>query len=150
MIRVLVAALAVVALLVSWLVSERGDLQRGLQAAEEVAARLEAERHQLAQSVAARDAVDQKNTQELQYAHAENDRLRADVAAGHRRLLVKASCPAVSADSGSAGLADAGSAELAADARPDYLAIRDELALSRQMILGLQQYVREVCQRERR
>jgi prophage endopeptidase len=44
-------------------------------------------------------------------------------------------------------MADAGRAELAADARPDYFTLRNQLALSRQMILGLQQYVRGVCQR---
>jgi prophage endopeptidase len=44
-------------------------------------------------------------------------------------------------------VADAGTAELATNARPDYFTLRDQLALSRQMILGLQDYTRQVCQR---
>ena len=35
-----------------------------------------------------------------------------------------------------------GAAELAAEARQDYFALRDELALTRRMVLGLQDYVR--------
>ncbi|MCF5806476.1 lysis protein, partial [Pseudomonas tremae] len=69
------------------------------------------------------------------------------VADGSYRLRIKAFCPAMPSAAGTAGLADAGSAELAADARPDYFTLRDELALSRQMILGLQDYIRQVVQR---
>jgi len=83
-------------------------------------------------------AIDARHTQELTHAKAENDRLRAAVAAGQRRLLVNATCE----PTGAAGVADAGTPELTAQARQDYLALRDELALSRQMILGLQDYAR--------
>jgi prophage endopeptidase len=44
-------------------------------------------------------------------------------------------------------VADAGSAELAADARPDYFTLVDQLALTRQMVLGLQDHIRDVVQR---
>ncbi|WP_185049462.1 lysis system i-spanin subunit Rz, partial [Pseudomonas brassicacearum] len=66
---------------------------------------------------------------------------------GSQRLRVEASCPAVPADPGAGRLADAGTAELTADARPDYFTLRDQLALSRQMILGRQQHIVRVCQR---
>ncbi|SEJ46556.1 prophage endopeptidase [Pseudomonas linyingensis] len=147
MIRLLLAALAVVSLLALWLTSERSGLQRDLATAEGQVEQLQQSARLAEQAFAARDAVDQQHTEELSHARAENDRLRADVAAGGQRLFVKTACPAVPAYSGAAGVADAGAAELAADARPDYHALRDELALSRQMILGLQQYVREVCVR---
>lgn len=147
MTRLLLVALAVVSLLALWLASERSDLQDDLATSLDQVEQLQQSAHLAEQAFAARDAVDQQHTEELSHARAENDRLRADVAAGSRRLLVKAACPAVPADSGTAGVADAGAAELAADARPDYHALRNELALSRQMVLGLQQYVREVCVR---
>ena len=102
------------------------------------------------QMLAARDAVDQRNTQELTDARTENDRLRGAVDDGTGRLHVRAACPAggsVPATAGAARVVDAGRAELAADARQDYFTLRNQLALSRQMILGLQQYVRGVCQR---
>jgi prophage endopeptidase len=100
--------------------------------------------------LAERDAIDQRNTKELTDALTENERLRRAVGDGTGRLHVRATCPAdgsVSATASTARVADAGRAELAADARPDYFTLRNQLALSRQMILGLQQYVRGVCQR---
>ena len=98
--------------------------------------------------LAARDQVDQKHTKELDLANAQILALRRDVNDGRQRLLVRATCkPAVPTATGAASVADAGTAELAADARSDYFSLRDQLALSRQMILGLQDYTRQVCQR---
>ena len=98
--------------------------------------------------LADRDEIDRARTEELNHARTEIDTLRLDVADGRRRLRVKATCSATTSDATAAGgLADAGTAELAADARPDYFTLRDQLALSRQMILGLQEYVRQVCLR---
>jgi prophage endopeptidase len=94
--------------------------------------------------VAAAAALDTKHTQELNDAKADNDRLRAAVAARQQRLRLNATCPATS---GAGRVADAGTAELTPQARQDYFALRDELALSRQMILGLQDYVSTVCLR---
>lgn len=100
--------------------------------------------------LAERDAIDQRNTKELTDARTENERLRRAIGDGTGRLYVSATCPAsgsVPAAAGTARVADAGRAELAADARPDYFTLRDQLALSRQMILGLQQYALGVCRR---
>ncbi|MDP9709854.1 UNVERIFIED_ORG: prophage endopeptidase [Pseudomonas fluorescens] len=100
--------------------------------------------------LAERDAIDQRNTKELTNARTENERLRRAVGDGTGRLHVRATCPtsgSVSASAGAARVADAGSAELAADARPDYFTLREELALTRQMVLGLQQYALGVCRR---
>ena len=99
--------------------------------------------------LAARDANDLKNTLELNDALDHNKSLQRAVDDGRQRLLVKARCPApaVLGATGAGGMADAGPAELAADARSDYFTLRDQLALSRQMILGLQDYIRTVVQR---
>ncbi|WP_460098265.1 lysis protein [Pseudomonas sp. H3_C08] len=98
--------------------------------------------------LADRDEIDRARTEELNHARTEIDTLRLDVADGRQRLRVKATCSATTPDAtGAGGLADADTAELAADARPDYFTLRDQLALSRQMILGLQDYVRQVCLR---
>ncbi|KAA8693103.1 Prophage PSPPH06, lysis protein [Pseudomonas caricapapayae] len=99
------------------------------------------------EQLAARDQLDTHHTQELNRARAQINTLQLAVADGSYRLRIKAICPAVPGAPGTAGLADAGSAELAADARSDYFSLRDELALSRQMILGLQDYIRQVVQR---
>ncbi|WP_160054874.1 lysis protein [Pseudomonas sp. R84] len=98
--------------------------------------------------IAARDAIDRNRTQELTDARTEIDALRLDVADGRQRLRVKAICSSTTpATTAAGGVADAGTAELAADARPDYFTLRDQLALSKQMILGLQDYVSQVCLR---
>ena len=98
--------------------------------------------------LAERDAIDLQRTQELNHERSENDALRLDVATGRKRLRLNATCsaPAKSA-TGAGGLDDDGAAELTADARQNYFTLRDQLALSRQMILGLQDYVRQVCLR---
>jgi prophage endopeptidase len=86
---------------------------------------------------------DVKHTQELTDARDKNLNRRRAVDAGDQRLLVKAACPAaVPAHAGTGGVADAAPAELATNARPDYFTLVDQLALSRQMILGLQDQVR--------
>ncbi len=99
--------------------------------------------------LADRDAIDLQRTLELNHERAENDALRLDVAAGRKRLSVKATCSAaVPASAGTGGVADAATAELAADARPDYFTLVDQLALSKQMILGLQDHALRVCPRQ--
>ena len=96
--------------------------------------------------LAERDAIDLQRTQELNHERAENDALRLDVATGRKRLRLNATCSApVPASAGAGGVAHAGTAELTADARSDYFTLRDQLALSRQMILGLQDHALRVC-----
>ena len=141
--------------LVVWLAfdsiqDQRDDARRERDSAQwEVAGLREAARV-TGEMLAERDAIDQRNTTELNHALTENERLRAAVGTGGQRLHVKATCPAsgyVPTAAGASRLANAGRPELAADARPDYFTLRDQLALSRQMILGLQQYALGVCRR---
>lgn len=89
---------------------------------------------------------DAKHTQELSNALKANQELRDSVDRGDQRLQLNATCTiAGRADPGAGGVADAGSPELTADARQAYYTLRDQLAVSRQMILGLQDHVRSFC-----
>ena len=98
--------------------------------------------------LADRDAIDLKRTLELNDERTKNNDLRLAVDAGISRLRLNATCSAPATPAASAGgVADAATAELTADARQDYFTLRDQLALSRQMILGLQDHVRQVCLR---
>ncbi|MGQ3824262.1 lysis system i-spanin subunit Rz [Pseudomonas alliivorans] len=99
------------------------------------------------EQLAARDQLDTQHTKELNRALTKNSDLQRAVAAGIERLRVHATCPALSGTTGTASVADAGSAELTTDARSAYFTLRDELARSRQMILALQDYIRQVVQR---
>ncbi|HBC5825951.1 TPA: lysis protein [Escherichia coli] len=93
-------------------------------------------------------ALDEKYSRELADAKAENDALRADVAAGRRRLRVRAVCPTVSTDktATASGVADAASPGLTDAAQRDYFTLRERIATSDKMIRGLQAYIRKECQ----
>ncbi|UVK90195.1 lysis protein [Pseudomonas sp. B21-051] len=149
------ALFLVVLCLVAWigfdvLEGQRDEARRERDSALSEASGLREAARISGEMLAERDAIDQRNTKELTDARNENERLRRAVDDGTGRLYVSATCPAsgsVSATAGAARVADAGRAELAADARQDYFTLRDQLAQSRQMIVGLQQYAMGVCRR---
>lgn len=98
--------------------------------------------------LADRDEIDRTRTQELNHARSEIADLQRAVDAGTQRLRVKAVCPATEpAKTGAGGVDDGATAELSADARSDYFTLRDQLAVSREMILGLQDHMRRICLR---
>ena len=67
-------------------------------------------------------ALDAKYTKELADAKAENDALRDDVAAGRRRLHIKAVCQSVREATTASGVDNAASPRLADTAERDYFA----------------------------
>lgn len=89
-------------------------------------------------------ALDAKYTKELADAQAENDRLRADVVAGKRRLQIAATC-SKDETTGSSGLVDGSSPRLTADAELNYWRLRDGIAAVTKQLTGLQEYVRTQC-----
>lgn len=145
--------LLVVLGLVAWiyidLVEEQRDTARSERdsAYSEVVGLREAARIS-GEMLADRDENDRTRTEALNHALSEINDLRRAVDDGRQRLRVKATCSSPKPDqTGAGGVADAGTAELAADARSDYFLLRDQLALSREMILGLQDHVRRICLR---
>ena len=69
-------------------------------------------------------ALDAKYTKELADAKAENDALRDDVAAGRRRLHIKAVCQSVREATTASGVDNAAS-RLADTAERDYFTLRE-------------------------
>ena len=131
-----------------WVADQRDDARRERDSAQSEVSGLREAARISGEQLADRDRLDQKNTEELNLANAQIEALRRDVDDGRKRLSVRATCkPAVPSTTGAAGVADAGTAELAADARSDYFTLRNQLALSREMILGLQDHVRRICLR---
>ncbi|MEM8132659.1 lysis protein [Morganella morganii] len=88
--------------------------------------------------------LDTRHTQELANAKTEIDRLRTAAERNPERVYIKASCPKTGSVT-AAGLDDA------APARPDdtavrnYWVLRERIAESEQMILGLQEYIDTQC-----
>ena len=138
----------VMCLLLDRLLDERNDAVRELDSARtEVTGLREAARIS-GEMLADRDDIDRIRTEALNHARFENTELRRAVDAGSKRLHVNAVCRAPEPNqTGPGRVADAGTAELATDARPDYFTLRDQLALSQEMILGLQDHVRRICLR---
>lgn len=101
--------------------------------------------HELAKNA---EALDQKYTADLSAAERRIDELSADIAAGPKRVFVRAKCPSGSAETSTSGsLGDGGSAELGQAAREDYLRLRRGIAKQDAQIRYLQDYVRQQCLR---
>ncbi|EAV5089922.1 lysis protein [Salmonella enterica subsp. enterica serovar Durban] len=91
-------------------------------------------------------ALDAKYTQELADAHAESEKLRADLASGRRRLQLHAVCmPATAGHTATTGATDAATARLTPDAERDYQRLRTEGRAVTAQVNGLQQYINEQC-----
>ncbi|MBH0570885.1 lysis protein [Salmonella enterica] len=89
-------------------------------------------------------ALDAKYTKELVDAKAENDALRDDVAAGRRRLLVNATCPAVPAgkSTSAARVDNAARPRLADSAQRDYFTLKERVTTMQKQLEGAQDYIR--------
>ncbi|MCC8378972.1 lysis protein [Xenorhabdus sp. PB30.3] len=88
--------------------------------------------------------LDTKHSQELTNAKTEIDTLRADVAAGRRKLRIQASCP-VSETSSSVSVVNARTPQLTEPAKQDYYDLLRMMAENEQQTKYLQEYIRNQC-----
>jgi prophage endopeptidase len=88
--------------------------------------------------------LDTQHTQELANAKSEIDTLRADVAAGRRKLRIQATCP-VSEATSSGGVVNAASPQLTESAKQDYYDLLRMMAENRQQTKYLQDYINTEC-----
>ncbi|HAK1939294.1 TPA: lysis protein [Salmonella enterica] len=92
-------------------------------------------------------ALDARYTKELADAKAENDALRDDVAAGRRRLLVNATCPAMPTgqSTATARVDNAARPGLADAAQRDYFILRERVTIMQKQLEGAQEYIGTQC-----
>ena len=91
-------------------------------------------------------ALDAKYSRELADARAENETLRADVAAGRKRLRINATCPGpVREATGTARADNATGPQLADTAERDYFILRERLMTMQKQLEGAQEYIRTQC-----
>ena len=90
-------------------------------------------------------ALNAKYSRELANAKAENETLRADVAAGRRRLHIKAVCQSVREATTASGVDNATSPRLADTAERDYFTLRERLITMQKQLEGTQKYINEQC-----
>ena len=84
-----------------------------------------------------------QNTRRLADAKAENDALRDDVAAGRRRLHIKAVCQSVREATTASGVDNAASPTDTAE--QDYFTLRERLITMQKQLEGTQKYINEQC-----
>ena len=89
-------------------------------------------------------ALDAKYTKELADAKAENDALRDDVAAGRRRLHIKAVCQSVREATTASGVDNAASPRLADTAERDYFTSERLITMQKQLKEPVK-YINEQC-----
>ncbi|EKH95288.1 lysis protein [Escherichia coli] len=91
-------------------------------------------------------ALDAKYSRELADARAENETLRADVAAGRKRLRINATCHGtVREATGTSGVDNATGPRLADTAERDYFILRERLMMMQKQLEGAQEYIRTQC-----
>ncbi|MDE9444020.1 lysis protein, partial [Xenorhabdus bovienii] len=90
--------------------------------------------------------LETKHRQELDNAKSEIDTLRADVAAGRRKLRIKAICP-VPETTSSGSMVDATTVELTGEAGSTVLDIREGIINDLAKLRYLQDYIKTECSR---
>ncbi|WP_368876807.1 lysis protein [Proteus vulgaris] len=88
--------------------------------------------------------LDATHTMELTNAKAEIDRLRVSAGRNPDRVYIKAECPK-SATTSTSGVANATTARPTDTAIRNYWLLRERIAESEQVILGLQDYIKTEC-----
>ncbi|EPW8009270.1 lysis protein [Escherichia coli] len=94
-------------------------------------------------------ALDAKYSKELADARAENETLRADVAAGRKRLRINATCHGtVREATDTSGVDNATGPRLADTAERDYFILRERLMTMQKQVEGAQDYIRTQCTKQ--
>lgn len=126
--------------------SSRDALLHEIDDANIQVAQLERQARQATQALQARDDLDKQRFQEMSDAKNQIDNLRDQLAAGTKRVLVRATCPAVQPSTGTTGVDDAREPALTANAGQDYLRLREQIVTTEAQLAGLQDYIRQVVQ----
>ncbi|MCW6601743.1 lysis protein [Yersinia ruckeri] len=90
-------------------------------------------------------AIDIKHTKELADAKSENERLRADLATGAKRLHIAASCPKLPKATATSSSVNDASPRYDAEFERNYLSLRERIGIATSQISGLQDYINNVC-----
>ena len=149
MTKYLLIAVFALAALISLLAikHERDQLVSDLAASSAEVQQLKAQAETARLAVLARDDLDKKNFEEMTNAKNQIEDLRDQLAAGTKRVLVRATCPAtVPAAASTSSMDDAREPALSATARQDYLRLREQIVTTEAQLAGLQDYIRQVVQ----
>ena len=88
--------------------------------------------------------IDTHYIQELAKANDELEKLRDDVASGHKRLRIAATCPKVSRDTTATRLDDGAAPRLGSNAEQNYFRLRSQVKKMQKQLEGLQEYTEQI------
>ena len=126
---------------------ERDQLVSDLAASSAEVHQLKSQAETARLAVLARDDLDKKNFEEMTNAKNQVEDLRDQLAAGTKRVLVRATCPtAVPTTPSAAVLGDAEAPSLTASARQDYVRLRGQIVTTESQLQACQAYVTQVVQ----
>ncbi len=144
--KVLGGACAILAFWLWWVMGSYGDLKGDYSTLKDKFSEQAAITTDYEKRINSLHELDTKHTTELTNAKAEIDKLRDAVRSGRKRVYIRASCPKGETNSTS-GLDDGAAARPTDSAVRNYWLLRQRIAESKQMILGLQDYIRTECSR---
>ncbi|HEM7508326.1 TPA: lysis protein [Providencia rettgeri] len=144
--KVLTGACAILAFWLWWVMGSYGDLKGDYSTLKDKFSEQAAITTDYEKRINSLHELDTKHTTELTNAKAEIDKLRDAVRSGRKRVYIRASCPKGETNSTS-GLDDGSAARPTDSAVRNYWLLRQRIAESKQMILGLQDYIRTECLR---
>ena len=144
--RILAVLVIVSSLLAFWYHSQLDNAQTTLTTTQQQLSQEILNRETLERMSASSAAIDKQHQEDLANAKAENERLRADVDSGAKRLQLAATCEPVRSSSATTSGANDSSARLNDSAKRNYFTLRERIAQATSQINGLQSYIRTMRQ----
>lgn len=127
-----------------WLIDKKKSLQQEYDNINQSLIQQIAENKDYQLRINRLNQLDNRHLQELVHAKKEIDQLRDISERAPERVYIKAECPKAATTS-STGLVDANTARPTDTAIRNYWVLRERITQSEQIILGLQDYIRQEC-----
>ncbi len=143
MVRYLLAALAACLVLIYGGWSHIQGQATELAGAKDRITELESSAKAYEQALKVRDSIDTQYLEAISNAEQSKPQLVADLNSGVKRVYVRAAC--VPANPKPAGITNAATPELAADARQDYADLAAAFKKVTAQVVGLQQHILTAC-----
>lgn len=142
--KIMVIAILCLGIGLLWLIDKNKSLQQEYDNINQSLIQQIAENKDYQLRINRLNQLDNRHLQELVHAKKEIDQLRDISERTPERVYIKAECPKVSATS-TTSLVDANTARPTDTAIRNYWILRERISQSEQIILGLQDYIRQEC-----
>lgn len=142
--KIIVIAILCLGIGLLWLIDKNKSLQQEYDNINQSLIQQIAENKDYRLRINRLNQLDNRHLQELVHAKKEIDQLRDISERAPERVYIKAECPKASATS-TTSLVDANTARPTDTAIRNYWILRERIAQSEQIILGLQDYIRQEC-----